>query len=118
MKKDYISWAAFHASLQSNPVNPSALVALLPLFYEKAATLAMIKHGMHVQKKITDHLNPGQVPVMAFDQPLFALAKFVQWKWPETHGEKKFVVMFGGLHIEMALWNTIGGMLWLDRCLN
>ena len=57
---DYISWAAFHASLQNNPVNPSALIALLPLFYEKAATLAMIKHGMDIHKKITDHLNPGQ----------------------------------------------------------
>ncbi len=66
---------------------------------------------MHVQKMITDHLNPGQVPVMAFDQPLFALAKVVQWKWPEVLGEKKFVVMFGGLHIEMALWSTVGDFL-------
>ena len=48
---------------------------------------------------------------MAFDQPFFALAKFVQWSWPETHGEKHFVVMFGGLHIEMALWNTLGDLL-------
>ena len=45
------------------------------------------------------------------DQPLFALSKYVQWRWPETHGERKFVVMFGGLHIEMALWNAIGDFL-------
>ena len=48
---------------------------------------------------------------MAFDQPLFALAKFVQWCWPETYGEQHYVVMFGGLHIEMAIWNTIGDFL-------
>ena len=45
------------------------------------------------------------------DQPLFALSKYVQWRWPETHGGRKFVVMFGGLHIEMALWNAIGDFL-------
>ena len=48
---------------------------------------------------------------MAFDQPLFALAKFVQWKWPVSYGEKKFVVMFGGLHSEMALLNIISDLL-------
>ena len=30
---------------------------------------------------------------------------------PEAFGEGKFLVMFGGLHIEMALWNTIGDFL-------
>ena len=48
---------------------------------------------------------------MAVDQPLFALAKMVQWKWPDTHGEDKYVVMFGGLHLEMALWSTLGDLL-------
>ena len=42
------------------------------------------------------------------DAPLFALAQYVQWKWPETHGEDKIVVMLGGLYIEMALWKTVG----------
>ncbi len=31
----------------------------------------------------------------------------IQWCWPESHGENKHVVMFGGLHIEMALWNPL-----------
>ena len=47
---------------------------------------------------------------MAFDQPLFALAKYVQWSWPQSLGEDGFIV-FGGLHIKMALWNTIGDFL-------
>ena len=108
---DYISWAAFHASTQPESIDPNALIALLPLFSEKAATIAMIKHGMDILSKITNYLNPGQIPVMAFDQPLFALAKYVQWSWTESLGEECFIAMFGGLHIEMALWDTIGDFL-------
>ena len=71
----------------------------------------MVKHGMNVVRKATDCLNPGQIPITTFDQPLFAIAKFVQWKWPTTHGENMHVVMLGGLHTEMALWNTVGYLL-------
>ena len=100
-KGEIVAWSAYHASLQdvSGDLQP-ALTHLLPLFYEKAATASMIKHGMDVQRKATQFLNPGQIPVMAVDAPLYALAKFVQWNWPQTHGEDKCVVMFGGLHIE------------------
>lgn len=83
--------------------DPPALSALLPLFYVKAATPVVIKHGMDVLKRKMKFLNPSQIPVIALDQPLFALAKMVQWRWPETHVEEKYVVMFGGLHLEMAL---------------
>ena len=86
-----IAWAAYHASLQPTFEEPPAKCALLPLFYEKSATLAMIKHGMDMQRRATQYLNPGQIPVTTLDQPLFALAKSVQWKWPETHGEKVHV---------------------------
>ena len=56
----------------------------------------MIKHGMDVERQAIEFLNPGQIPITTFDQPLFALAKFVQWRWPDTHGEKVHVVMLGG----------------------
>ena len=49
--------------------------------------------------------------MIAIDLPLFALAKYVQWGWPESHGERKFIVMFGGLHTKMTLWNAIGDFL-------
>lgn len=50
---EYISWAAYHASLLPSPVDPPSLIALLPLFYEKAATVSMVKHGMDIQQQIT-----------------------------------------------------------------
>ena len=35
----------------------------------------------------------------------------VQWKWPASHGEQAYVVMLGGLHMEMALWSVLGDLL-------
>lgn len=111
-KGDTIAWSAFHACVRSASADlPTTLTQLMPLFYEKAATAAMIKHGMNVVRWATEFLNPGQIPVVAFDAPLYALAKFTQWNWPDTHGEEKFVAMFGGLHIEMAMWTTFGDYL-------
>ena len=72
----------------------------------------MIKHSLTVIEKAVTMLNPNQTPVVAFDQPLFALAKKVQWIWPQTHGEDKFVIMFGGLHIELTALKALGK--WLD----
>lgn len=52
------------------------------LFFEKADSPAMIKHGMDIIKGITEFLHPGQVPVMTCDCPIFAKAKYIQWMWP------------------------------------
>ena len=72
------------------------------LIHERAATPEMTRHGMELVKKSTLHLNPSQIPVMAVDQPLYDLAKKNQWTFPDSLGEDRFVVLLGGLHIEMA----------------
>ena len=61
----------------------------------------MIKHlhGIDGLRKATQFLNSGQTTVMAFDAPLFALAKFAQWKWPGPHGEDKFIETFMVPHL-------------------
>ena len=92
----HLSWAAYHASVTELPNPLPCLGSLLPLFYEKAATEAMMKHGMFVIKEATEFLNLGQIPVTVCDQPLFAIAKLVQWNWPATHRENFHVVMLGG----------------------
>ena len=33
--------------------------------------VAMIKHSLDVISKAVEHLNPGQTPVVTFDQPLY-----------------------------------------------
>ena len=106
-----ISWSEFHASRQPQLARTISPAALLPLFLDSAHTVAMIQHSMDVVKNAVEHVNPGQTPVVTLDQPLFALAKQIQWKWPEKYGEDKMVVMFGGLHIAMAALKTIGDWL-------
>ena len=63
-------------------------------------------------EKVVHHLNPQQMPVIVMDQPLYALAKQIQWSQPEHHGEDNCIIMLGGLHIEMAAFNTLGD--WLE----
>ena len=85
-----------------------ALSSMLPLFHNQAKSVAMIRHSMDIVKKAVNILNPGQVPVMTCDQPHYTLAKQIQSTCPATRGEKQFVVMFGGLHIQMIALKTLG----------
>ena len=59
-------------------------------------------------RDIVAFLNPGQVPVIAADKPIYAVAKQIQCYWPEMYGKDKFMLMFGGLHIEMTALRSIG----------
>jgi hypothetical protein len=103
LENDWVSWSAYFANKQQRIIPPPAIIGLLPLFLENSHSAAMIRHSMDMVKMAVQHLNPGQIPILAVDQPLYAIAKQIQWTWPSTHGEDKFVIMFGGLHIEMSI---------------
>ena len=107
-----ISWAAYHASQQPVQDCPPTITAMLPLFPYDSKSVAMIRHSMDMIKKAVHELNPTQIPVITLDQPLYSIAKMIQWNWPDIHGEKHFVTVLGGLHIEMAALNVIGD--WLE----
>jgi len=104
------SWAAFHAIRQTESC-VSCSTALLPLFQESAHSVAMIKHSLDVINKVVGQLNPGQTPVVTFGQPLYALAKQIQFMCSDRYGEDKLVVMFGWLHSEMAVLKMLGNSL-------
>ena len=110
-REENLSWSAYNASLQTDTVKMKALTALLPLFHEQAKSFSMIEHSMKLILRLTRFLNPEQVPVLAMDQPLYAVAKELQWRKTEILGEDKFLVMLGGLHTEMAFTRTIGDFL-------
>jgi hypothetical protein len=78
---------------------------------EQAHSVSMIRHTMDVVHTATNKLNSGQVPVVAFDQPLYALATLTHWNWPEHYGKSKIVIMFGGLHTEVAALKTSSSFL-------
>ena len=45
---------------------------------------------------------------MTADQPLFALAKEVQWLNPDVLGENKLLVLMSDLHTEMTFMKYLG----------
>ena len=79
----------------------------MPLIQESAHSVVTIKYSMDRNREAAHFLNPGQTSVMVSDQLLFALAKQIQWQWPESYGEYNMVVMFDGLHVEMAVLKWI-----------
>ena len=100
-----ISWSAHYANLQEYVPKPHAIITLLPLFRDGAYSPAV----MNLVRKITCKVNPEQIPVFTVDQPLYAIAKRIQWKWPDEYGEKCYVIlMMCGPNIEMVMLKVIG----------
>uniref|UniRef100_H3APT7 Uncharacterized protein n=1 Tax=Latimeria chalumnae TaxID=7897 RepID=H3APT7_LATCH len=86
---------------------------LLPQANEKEQQwLSRLLQLLNKDQHTIQHLNPGQTPVITMDQPLYSLVKQIQWTWLENLGEENYVVMLGGLHIEMAVLHMLGE--WLD----
>ena len=102
-----VSWSAYHSSKERGPHVNISISSLMPILQEQAHSVATIKHAMDKVKEVTSFLNPRQTPVMACDQPLFVLAKQIQWEWPEIYGEDRFVVMFGGCILKWQLLSCL-----------
>ena len=103
-----ITWAVHHATQKRGKPFEVSISSLLPLIRDQAHSVATIKHAMEKIRDTVVFLNPGQTPVLVADQPLYALQ--IQWQWTD-YGEDKFVIMFGGLHIELASMRSIGTLL-------
>ena len=88
--------------MKESSLSPRQNCSWFGLFHEKATTPEMIRHGMELIKKRKVDLNPTQIPVMTVSASLRS-GKEDQWTFPEFLEENRFVVLLGGLHIEMAL---------------
>jgi len=73
--------------------HPPAISVLMPLFRDNVHSVAMVKHGMDAIMKATVLVNSAQIPVLILDQPLYTIAKQIQWTWPCSYGEQKYVVL-------------------------
>ena len=107
-KASNVSWAAFFASKEEQTKKEVVSSQILPVFIEEAATPAMVKHCLTVILKAHEHTNPGEIPWVTADQPLYALLKIIQWRYPDTLGENKLFAVLGALHIEKAAWTCVG----------
>ena len=70
----------------------------------------MIAHCMRVIRKLFQHLNPTQIPVITDDQSVYALMKQVQWLFPNDFGQEHFFIGTEGLHIEMTILTLVGNL--------
>ena len=70
-----VSWAAFFASNEEQVKKEIVKSQILPVFIDEAATPSMVKHCLTVILKAHAYTNPGEVPWVTADQPLFALLK-------------------------------------------
>jgi len=118
LKDSKVAFASYHAQANTQPVTAVCNDTLLPLLRDHIQSPATVRHLMNVITHIVSTVNNGQAPVITADQPVYAVAKYIQWKYPDRYGEDKMVVMMGGLHIEMAVQNMIGKWLkgsgWAD----
>ena len=87
------------------------------MWRESSKSSAMINHSMMVIAKAIEFLNPGQTPVITFDQSLYAISNQSQWNFTNQCGQERLVIMLGPLHIEMAflsaLRDLVGGSGWI-----
>ena len=83
---------------------------MLLLIKESTNSPAIVYHCLYLISKLTLKLNPNQIPIVTADQPVYVMAKQLQWNYPEKF-ELCFLIL-GPLHIEMALLNMIGD--WLE----
>ena len=73
--------------------------------------MAMQKHSKLVSMRATDFANPGQIPVIVGDCPLYAQQKKCQWQYPDEVSESKLVCFMGFLRVEMASQACGGNLL-------
>ena len=106
-KGSNISWAAFNAGNEVQKKKDIVHSQMLPVFTEASNTPAMVKHCLTVIIKAHAYTNPGEIPWVTADQPLYALFKTIQWRFPETHGEQLIVAVLGAMHTEKAAWTCV-----------
>ena len=94
-------WAAYHAAQKRGVHSAPGINTILPLHRDKVSTFNMQAHLMELNMKWTETLNPGQTPVDVSDQPVYALTKELQFRFPQKFG--KYFPLFGQLHIEQCL---------------
>ena len=114
-KGEVVTWLGFHSKLQEvGSVKLPAEIGILPLFPDKSTDPGIIKHAMLIVKKSIAFLNPVQTPVLGADQPLYGIAKQLQWQFPEILGEDVYVLMMGFIEDkgQLMLGKFIRGSGW------
>jgi len=76
---DCLFYASFSANKKHSLALEKATIAPMPLFLDSGPSFTMIKYIMITSNKAIQYLSSDQVPVVAMDQSLYALAKKFNW---------------------------------------
>ena len=68
----------------------------------------MISYFMKLFKSDVERITPSQIPAIAVEQPPIPMAEQTQWTLGEMYNEDQYVIMLGGLPIEMAALQMFG----------
>ena len=83
-----MTWSGFNSGPEdANAINPPAEIDILPIFPDKSTDPPLVNYIMLLVQKWKQFFNPGQTPVIGADQPLYTLAKQIEWKFPAVLGE-------------------------------
>ena len=82
---------------------PAAITGLLPPLPDSACPVATIKHATAIVQALVQHLNTGLVLILTADQPIYAVAKHIQWSYSTFLGGEHLIVIFSELNIENAI---------------
>ena len=85
--------------------------SLMPLINEKVSLLKVQHHIMSIVQKAIKFLNSNQVPIDVSDQPVYALSKEVQIRYPETFGDERYITLLGDLHTEHTVLQMHGKLI-------
>ena len=94
------SWSKHHASLKRRKTGIPGINAIMPMINKPVHTIETQYHIMSINKKTTNFLNVSQTPIDVSDQPVYALTRTIQWKYPGEFGLGHYFSFLGGLHIE------------------
>ena len=93
-----------HSSHNMNSVSDQTvgIHALMPLITKKGSSSTSQFHCMNIMKNMIKFNNQDKVPVDVSYQPVFAISKEVQLRYP-LFSPGRYFCLFGDLHIEQSL---------------
>ena len=106
-----IPWSVFHVKKHHSSKTVPDISAMLPIWRDNSKSPATIKHILGVLGPAIEYLNPEHSLVVGFDQPLFAIAKRLQWHYPDQYDYQNVVIMLEALHIKIAMLGCLGDWL-------
>ena len=106
-----MSWSKYHSIASRREFETPGINSILPLIKEPVHTLKAQYHCMNIIKTTISNINPGQIPADTCDQPVYAITKEIQLRYPAEFSDDQYFTILGGLHIEKSLLGIHGEII-------